>query len=121
MKKKKTGGRQKGTPNKLTKISEDLVAVAMSSGITPLEVMLENMRPNRVLATRLDAELIAGDDPIDSEAAERRLAVIAQQAAMYRQKCEECARDAANCVHPKLQAIEHSGGEFGYSLASKSG
>lgn len=41
---KKTGGRQKGTPNKRTAANMALVAQATSEGISPLEVMLKAMR-----------------------------------------------------------------------------
>ncbi len=41
---KKTGGRQKGTPNKRTAEKMALVDQATTSGISPLEVMLGAMR-----------------------------------------------------------------------------
>lgn len=41
---KKTGGRQKGTPNKRTAAKQALVVQATQEGITPLEVMLGAMR-----------------------------------------------------------------------------
>ena len=44
---KKTGGRQKGTPNKRTAANMALVAQATSEGISPLEVMLKAMRDAR--------------------------------------------------------------------------
>lgn len=47
----KHGGRQKGTPNKSTAEVRALIALAATSGATPLEVMLADMR----------AKLDAGD------------------------------------------------------------
>lgn len=41
---KKTGGRQKGTPNKRTEVRASLVDRATAEGISPLEVMLGAMR-----------------------------------------------------------------------------
>ncbi len=41
---RKTGGRQKGVPNKRTEAKLAIVAQATSEGISPLEVMLRAMR-----------------------------------------------------------------------------
>lgn len=50
---RKTGGRQKGTPNKRT---QEVVAKIEASGLTPLDYMLQVMRDvNEVLDVRLDA------------------------------------------------------------------
>jgi hypothetical protein len=50
---RKTGGRQKGTPNKRT---QEVVARIEASGLTPLDYMLKVMRDeNEVLDVRLDA------------------------------------------------------------------
>lgn len=50
---KKTGGRQKGVPNKATQARQEAVA---ASGLTPLEFLLNTMRDeNAELGTRLDA------------------------------------------------------------------
>ena len=50
---RKTGGRQKGTPNKRT---QEVVAKIEASGLTPLDYMLKVMRDeNEVLDVRLDA------------------------------------------------------------------
>lgn len=69
----KTGGRQKGTPNKKTAAT---VAAVEAGGITPLDYLLAVMR---------DA-----DKPADIRT--------------------DAAKAAAPYVHPKLAAIEHSGG-----------
>lgn len=50
---RKTGGRQKGTPNKRT---QDVVAAIEASGLTPLDFMLKVMRDeNELPDVRLDA------------------------------------------------------------------
>jgi len=50
---RKTGGRQKGTPNKRT---QEVVAKIEASGLTPLDYMLQVMRDvNEALDIRLDA------------------------------------------------------------------
>ena len=52
----KTGGRQKGTPNKRTVETMALVAQAVSQGISPLEFMLTIMRDEkRDVAQRMEA------------------------------------------------------------------
>ena len=56
---KKTGGRRRGTPNKVT--AERQAAVA-ASGKTPLAIMLQNMRWADEEATWL-AERLAGAEP----------------------------------------------------------
>lgn len=49
----KTGGRTKGTPNKATKVREELIA---SSGLSPLEYMLTTLRDeSQPVNIRLDA------------------------------------------------------------------
>jgi hypothetical protein len=50
---RKTGGRQKGTPNKRT---QEVVAKIEASGLTPLDYMLKVMRDeNELPDVRLDA------------------------------------------------------------------
>lgn len=69
----KTGGRQKGTPNRKT---AETIAAVEAAGITPLDYLLLVMRD----------ELKSSDVRLDA------------------------AKAAAPYVHPKLAAIEHSGG-----------
>lgn len=50
---KKTGGRTAGTPNKATKVREEIIA---ASGLSPLEYMLDVLRnPLSDAAQRMDA------------------------------------------------------------------
>jgi hypothetical protein len=41
---RKTGGRQKGTPNKVTEAAREVIEQATADGITPLEYMLRVLR-----------------------------------------------------------------------------
>ena len=100
---RENAGRERGTPNKATATRQAAVA---ASGITPLEVMLDNMRFAHQRAGELLAALLA-----DVEAGE-----VKESAALIdafkpihalRQTAQDCARDAAKYVHPKLANIQH--------------
>jgi hypothetical protein len=100
---RENAGRKRGTPNKATAARQAAVA---ASGITPLEVMLDNMRFAHQRAGELLAALLA-----DVEAGE-----VKESAALIdafkpiqvpRQTAQDCARDAAKYVHPKLANIQH--------------
>jgi hypothetical protein len=71
------------------------------SGITPLEVMLDNMRSAYQRALELEKQL---NDlpPEELEASLQLMGEIARQ----RQIAQKCAADAANYVHPKLASIQ---------------
>lgn len=78
-------GRIKGSKNKATMKRAEVAAMALDSGITPLEYMLDIMR----------API---PDDVDTEA--RALLT------GYR---FEAAKAAAPYVHPRLAAVEHTG------------
>jgi hypothetical protein len=99
MKDKKTGGRQAGTPNKASAARQAEVA---ASGITPLEVMLANMRSYHRQAEGLLELLSAAESP------EAKIQILGE-ASHHRQMAQKCAADAANYVHPKLASVQHSG------------
>jgi hypothetical protein len=85
---KRTGaGRKAGAATKKTRAIADKAA---AEGITPLEVMLRTMR------TLLEFSGMEAFPP------EERLKMMLEASAV--------AKDAAPYVHPRLQAIEHSGG-----------
>jgi len=98
---RENAGRKKGAPNKATAARQAEVA---ASGITPLEVMLDNMRFAHQRAEELLAALIA-----DVEAGEvkghKALLEAFTAILSLRKTAQDCARDAANYVHPKLAAI----------------
>lgn len=96
---RENAGRKRGTPNKATAARQAEVA---ASGITPLEMMLDNMRSAYQRALELEKQL---DDlpPEELEAGLQLMGEIARQ----RQIAQKCAADAANYVHPKLASIQH--------------
>lgn len=82
----KTGGRKKGSRNKATAGKEAAIA---KSGLTPLEFMLNLMR----MEVDEDADI------------QQRIAVNAMRF--------EAAKAAAPYVHPRLNAVEHTGKDGG--------
>jgi hypothetical protein len=100
---RENAGRKRGTPNKATAVRQAEVA---ASGITPLEVMLDNMRfahqrAGELLAAVM-AEVEAGEVKEHAALIEAFKPILA-----LRQTAQNCARDAANYVHPKLANIQH--------------
>jgi hypothetical protein len=76
-------GRKKGVPNKRT---AETIAKVEASGVTPLEVMLKNMRKR----------MPRGASPSEKAA---HLAFV-----------QQAARDAAPYVHARLSSVQVSGG-----------
>ena len=82
----KTGGRRKGSLNKTTTAMREVTNKALAAGITPMQVMLDNMRYFYSQA------LVA-----DTEIARIELRTLAQA----------CAKDVSPYVHPKLATVEY--------------
>src|SRR2546423_8348215 len=100
---RENAGGRRGTPNKATAARQAAVA---ASGITPLEVMLDNMRFAHQRAGELLAALLA--DVEAGEVKERAALIDAfKPIQALRQTAQDCARHAANYVHPKLANIQH--------------
>ena len=78
-------GRKKGSLSKATQKRADIAIIALDSGITPLDYMLEIMRAP--IPTDVDADV--------------RVSMTAQRF--------EAAKASAPYVHPRLAAIEHTG------------
>src|SRR3954468_12965426 len=89
---KKTGGRQKGTPNKATVEGQERLA---ASGVTPLDAMIADMR------FHWDAHQRA--------LADKNLPEASKELALAR----EAAKDAAPYCHARLPAVEHTGKDGG--------
>ena len=87
--------RKKGTPNKATAARQAEVA---ASGITPLEVMLGNMRSAYQRTLELEKHL----NDLPPEELEARLQLMGE-IARQRQIVQKCAADAANYVHPNAE------------------
>lgn len=98
----KTGGRQKGSKNKVTIEREKAVAEYTSGreGLQPLDIMLENMRFAHEKGGEVLGKILEGDGAnMDS----------LKELIRFRQIAQDCANQAAPYVHPKLAAIEHTG------------
>lgn len=119
------GGKREGAGRKVgsvTKRTRELAEKALASGKAPLEIMLDNMRHFQQVA--LDAEatiegLTASEfsEQIQHGASpeEQFKFLLAQvkKTAGFRQLAQECARDAAPYIHPKLSTIAHTGEDGG--------
>lgn len=116
------GGRRAGAGRKLgavTKRTREIADRAVAEGKAPLEVMLDNMRHFQQVA--LDAEAVLagltveeiGGVDMSPEEQFKMLLAKAKNAAGFRQMAQECARDAASYMHPKLTAVSHTGADGG--------
>src|SRR5262245_56762120 len=92
---RKTGGRQKGVPNKASIKRQEEIA---SSGATPLATIVKKMR----FHLPIGEEQIAKGEEMDTGEVAKAL-----------DKAAEAARDAAPYVHPRLAAIQHTGKDGG--------
>lgn len=114
------GGKRVGAGRKagaLTTKTREVAEKAAAAGMTPLEVMLDNMQHFQKVA--LDAEavlegLTAAEftGRVTAETPEEQFkALLAQvkKTAGFRQLAQDAARDAAPYVHPKLASVEHTG------------
>ena len=90
-------GRKQRLANKATAARQAEVA---ASGVTPLEVMLANMRLYHRQAEELLELLNAAESP------EAKIQILGE-ASRCRQMAQKCATDAANYVHPKFARIQH--------------
>lgn len=101
-------GRTKGAPNKANFERQAKIA---AGGMTPLDIMIENMRHAHAQAEQAEAELT--EDRIaelaHSENPFKAILDEVKKALNYRKVAQQCAADVAPYVHPKLAAIEHSG------------
>jgi hypothetical protein len=96
-------GRKAGSATKKTR---EIADKAAGQGITPLEVMLDNMRFAHSEASGILAQLLSNvSDPADLPAKFDALKAVMG----YRGMAQEAAKDAAPYLHPRLNAIEHTG------------
>lgn len=115
------GGKREGAGRKVgavTTRTREIAAKAHQDGITPLEVMLENMLYFRKVAIDAEATLegltaaeFSEHVPAGASPEEQFKFLLAQakKTAGLRQLSQDAARDAAPFIHPRLAAIEHSG------------
>lgn len=115
------GGKREGAGRKtgaLTKRTRETAERALATGQSPLDVMLDNMRHFQQVALDAEATLQGltleefigkhGDEMLPSDQFKALLAEVKKTAGL-RQMAQECARDAAAYVHPRLANVKHSG------------
>jgi hypothetical protein len=87
-----------------------MLAKVAATGMTPLQIMLDNLRFSYSQALECEAAigpaLIEG---VEADAAFDTVLKAVKQAVGYRQIAQECPKDAAPYSHPRLAAIAHSG------------
>lgn len=114
-----SGGKRAGSGRKVgtaTKRTREIANKAAEDGISPLEVMLDNMRHFQKVAidaeailAGLTAEEFTGRADLKPEEQFKLLLAEVKKAAGFRQMAHDCARDASPYMHPRLTAVEHSG------------
>ena len=112
------GGARPGAGRKtgaLTARTREVAERAISTGKTPLEIMLENMHHFQQVALDaeatldgLTAEEFAGQVAANATPEDQFKFLLAtvKKTAGLRQMAQDAARDAAPYVHPKLSAVE---------------
>lgn len=108
---RKGGGRKKGATNIRTRQIADQMAA--SGAITPLEVMLDDMayayhaaKDAEAILLTMNADVVlslAGENPQDQFAF---MMAEVKKTLGLRAFAQECAKDAAPYMHPRLQSIE---------------
>jgi hypothetical protein len=91
-------GRPKGIPNKASQVRQARVE---ATGVTPLEVMLHNMRTAHAEGLALDRKLARTKDGATRD----RLMALRKSA---RDETFRCAVKAADFCHPRLQSVTHT-------------
>lgn len=117
------GGKRNGSGRKVgagTKLTRAIADRAIAEGHSPLEVMLDNMRHFQRVAhdaeailAGLTAEEFAGAKGANLKPDEQFKLLLAEvkKAAGFRQMAQECARDTAPYMHPRLSTIQHEGNQ----------
>src|SRR5437016_3860909 len=102
------GGAQKGAGHPKGKLGKRTLALraiadeALAEGVTPIEVMLENMRFYHSESDKLLATIIAGVENGKSPAS---LVEALSKLMWFRAEAQKCAVDAAPYLHPRLSSI----------------
>jgi hypothetical protein len=115
------GGKREGAGRKvgaLTKRTRETAERALAEGMSPLDVMLDNMRHFQQVALDAEATLegltaseFSEQVPRDASPEDQFKFLLAQvkKTAGFRSMAQECARDAASYMHPKLNSVSHKG------------
>jgi hypothetical protein len=99
-------GRKKGGINARTAALRNIANEALAAGITPLEVMLENMRFYHSEAEAILAELRKG--LAEHNKTPEELISAMKELGSFKDKAQKCAVDAAPYLHPHLSAVSVS-------------
>ena len=103
------GGRPKGSINKK---SRALIQMAEKLGISPMEVMLDNMRVAYESAKAAEQDIpVLNPDLLskDAQASFKILLQAVQRVMDFRGIAQSCAAEVAPYIHPRLSAVDHSG------------
>ena len=115
------GGKRDGAgrpAGAITKRTREVAERALATGMSPLDVMLDNMRHFQQVALDAEATLegLTADQFSEQVAPDaspedqfKFLLAQVKKTAGFRQMAQDAARDAAPYVHPKLASVEHSG------------
>lgn len=115
------GGKREGAGRPvgaITKRTREVAERALATGMSPLDVMLDNMRHFQQVALDAEATLegLTADQFSEQVAPDaspedqfKFLLAQVKKTAGFRQMAQDAARDAAPYVHPKLASVEHSG------------
>lgn len=102
---KRERGRPVGSVGQRTKALRAIADEAIAAGITPIEVMLDNMRFYHEKADVLLTAIVAG---VKGEGKKKvppmELLEMMKEIGSFREKAQGCAVDAAPYCHPKLSA-----------------
>lgn len=115
------GGKREGAgrpAGAVTRRTREVAERALASGMTPLDIMLDNMRHFQQVALDaeatiegLTAEEFSEQVPADASPEEQFKFLLAQvkKTVGLRQAAQDAARDAAPYIHPKLASVQHTG------------
>ena len=115
------GGKREGAgrpAGAITKRTREVAERALAEGMSPLDVMLDNMRHFQQVALDAEATLdgLTADEfseqvPDDASPEEQFKFLLAQvkKTVVLRQAAQDAARDAAPYIHPKLTAVDMRG------------
>ena len=103
---KRGRGRPAGSVSQRTKAMRDITNEAILDGITPVEVMLENMRFYHEKADVLLTAIVAG---VKGNKKSMELLAALKELGSFKDKAQTCAVDAAPYCHPRLSATNVSG------------
>lgn len=115
------GGKRDGAgrpAGAITKRTRDIAERALATGMSPLDVMLDNMRHFQQVALDaeatlegLTAEEMSEAVPESASPEEQFKFLLAQvkKTVGLRQAAQDAARDAAPYIHPKLTAVDMRG------------